>query len=37
MEEFWGTLGKPPGAASGGADEDGSLPLHTGIQAKPMR
>jgi sugar transferase EpsL len=36
MEEFWGARGKPPGAASGGADEDDSLP-HTGIPAKQMR
>ena len=38
MEEFWGILGKPPGAApSGGADEDESLAMHTGIPAKQMR
>ena len=38
LEEFWGTLGKPPGGAAGfRAEEDESLPLHTGIPAKQMR
>jgi len=37
MEEFWGTRGKPPGAASGGADEDESVPLQTATQARQMR
>ncbi len=37
MEEFWGTLGKPPGAVSGGADEDESLPVQTGVPARQMR
>jgi lipopolysaccharide/colanic/teichoic acid biosynthesis glycosyltransferase len=37
MEEFWGTPGKPPGAVSGGADEDEAPPRPTGIPAKRMR
>lgn len=39
MEEFWGIQGKPEGAPSApaGADENESLPLNTGMQAKQMR